>query len=85
LFYYAVGCAALPALRHKQPNAAYFRLPGGIVFSIVGIGCCLLLATQVDLSGSIVLGVTVVVGVINWIVVRSEKPFVRANREVLWQ
>src|SRR5271155_3834682 len=34
LFYYAVVCAALIALRRKQPSAGAFRLPGGQLFAV---------------------------------------------------
>jgi basic amino acid/polyamine antiporter, APA family len=67
LFYYAVVCAALIALRRRPEGAARFRLPGGRLFAILGIGICLALATQVDLSKSIILGITVVAAILNWI------------------
>ena len=37
LFYYAVVCAAVIALRRKQPLAAGFRLPGGQVLAVLGV------------------------------------------------
>src|SRR5258706_6565737 len=37
LFYYAVVCAALIALRRKQPQAAGFRLPGGPGLRVLGV------------------------------------------------
>jgi amino acid transporter len=71
LVYYAVGCAALPVLRGKQPNAALFRLPGGKVFAVLGVMICLALLTQVDLSQSLILGAAVVLAFGNWIWVRA--------------
>lgn len=71
LFYYAVGCAALPALRRKQPGTALFRLPGGPAFAVVGIVICLVLVTRVDLSGSLILGATIVIALLNWAGVRN--------------
>ncbi len=59
LFYYAVVCAALIALRRKQPQAAGFRLPGGQLLAVLGIGIAVVLATQVDLSKSMILAATV--------------------------
>jgi amino acid transporter len=70
LFYYGVGCAALPVLRRKQPEAAWFRLPGGSLLSIIGVLICLVLVTRVDRSQSQILVVTVVIALVNWIVVR---------------
>src|SRR6202158_1206288 len=79
LFYYAVVCAALIALRRKQPQAAGFRLPGGPVLAVVGIGIAVVLATQVDLSKSVILAATVGAALLNWIWARrargsGEKP-----------
>ncbi|HKM47693.1 MAG TPA: APC family permease [Terriglobales bacterium] len=66
LFYYAVVCAALIALRRKQPHAAGLRLPGGPVLAVLGIGITVVLATQVDLSKSLILAATVGAAVLNW-------------------
>ena len=71
LFYYAVGCAALPVLRKKQPEVERFRLSGGTVFAALGVVICLVLITRVDLSGSIILLLTMVAALINWIWVRN--------------
>jgi basic amino acid/polyamine antiporter, APA family len=74
LFYYAAACAALPALRRKQPGAAIFRLPGGNFFAALGVLICLVLLTQVDRSGSLILLATVTVAALNWLAVRNRKP-----------
>ena len=71
LFYYAVGCAALPVLRKKQAEAERFRLPGGTIFAVLGVVICLVLITRVDLSGSIILVATIVAALINWMWVRN--------------
>jgi amino acid transporter len=73
LFYYGIGCAALPVLRRKQPGAALFRLPGGNVFSVAGIVICLVLVTRVDLSGSLILLATIGAALLNWAWVRNRK------------
>jgi APA family basic amino acid/polyamine antiporter len=70
LTYYGVGCAALPVLRRKQPKTAVFHLPGGLIFSILGVAICLVLLTQVDLSKSLILVATVLVAFLNWLWVR---------------
>ena len=67
LFYYAVVCAALIALRRKQPQAAGFRLPGGQLLAVLGIGIAVVLATQVDLSKSLILAATVGAALLNWL------------------
>jgi basic amino acid/polyamine antiporter, APA family len=70
LLYYGVGCAALPVLRKKQPEAALFRLPAGPVLAILGVLICLVLLTQVDRSQSQILIATVAISFINWLIVR---------------
>ena len=72
LFYYGVVCAALIRLRRndtcrKPPQAAGFRLPGGPIWAALGILITLVLATQVDLSKSLILGVTVAGALLNWV------------------
>ncbi len=71
LFYYGVGCAALPVLRKKLPGSARFRLPGGRVFAGLGVLICLVLITGVDLGGSLILLATILVGLLNWLWVRK--------------
>jgi basic amino acid/polyamine antiporter, APA family len=66
LFYYAVVCAAVIALRRKQPQATTLRLPGGPVLALLGIGIAIVLATQVDLSKSLILAATVAAALVNW-------------------
>jgi basic amino acid/polyamine antiporter, APA family len=71
LFYYAVVCAAVIALRRSQPQAALFRLPGGAAFPVLGILICLALATQTDLSKSLILLFTVIAALLNWLWART--------------
>jgi APA family basic amino acid/polyamine antiporter len=71
LSYYGVGCAALPVLRKKLPGSARFLLPGGRFFAAVGVLICLVLITGVDLSGSLILLATILVGLLNWLWVRG--------------
>jgi len=73
LFYYAVVCAAVIALRRKQPLAAGFRLPGGPVLAVLGVAIAVALATQVDLSKSVILGATVAAALLNWLWARRTR------------
>ena len=72
LFYYGVVCAALIALRRKQPLAAGFRLPAGPVLAVLGVGIAVALlaaaqiSKQVDLSKSLILAATVGAALLNW-------------------
>jgi amino acid transporter len=74
LFYYSLVCAALPALRKKQPDAALFRLPGGLLFAALGILICLGLLTRIDFSKSLLLFATMAAGLLNWLVVSRATP-----------
>ncbi len=71
LFYYAVVCAALPALRRKQKTPAPFRLPGGTLMAGLGILICLGLLTRIEYSKSLVLVAAVAVAFLNWLAVRN--------------
>lgn len=71
LFFYAFGCAALPVLRRKKPGGAWFHLPGGMVFVLLAIFVCVVLATRIDTSGSLILGATMLAAFVNWLVVRK--------------
>ena len=74
LAYYGLVCAALPVLRRKQPEAAWFRLPGGPAFAVVGVLICLVLVTRVDLTKSLILIATVAAALLNWLLVRRGTP-----------
>ena len=68
LLYFAAICAAVPALRRKQPQAATFRVPGGVLFPVAGIVICAALLTRIDLGSSLVLVATITVALLNWLV-----------------
>jgi basic amino acid/polyamine antiporter, APA family len=71
LFYYGLVCATLPVLRRRQGEAARFRLPGGVFWAWLGTGICVVLITQVNLSGSLILLATVGAALLNWLLVRG--------------
>jgi amino acid transporter len=71
LFYYAVVCAALPFLRKKQKRPAAFHLPGGTLFSILGVLICAALLTQIEYHKSLALVGAVGVAFLNWLLVRN--------------
>jgi APA family basic amino acid/polyamine antiporter len=71
LLYYGVGCAALPALRRKQPDGALFRLPAGNYLAGLGLVLCVVLVSQVDFGQSLILVATVALATLNWAVARS--------------
>lgn len=73
LIIYGSVVAALPVLRKKQPNAEAFRLPGGAMFTALGLVFTGVLVTQIHARELIVLAVTFVVALVNWIAVR-ERP-----------
>jgi len=71
LLYYAVGCAALPILRRKEPEgaSAMFHLPAGNLLAVVGVILCVVLVTRVDFGQSLILVATIVLAFVNWGVV----------------
>jgi amino acid transporter len=74
LCYYGAVCAAVPVLRKRQPEAARFRVPGGMLLPVLGVLICLTMLTRVDFSKSIILAATVVVALLNWSLVRNRRP-----------
>jgi APA family basic amino acid/polyamine antiporter len=79
LLYFAAICAAVPALRRKQPQAATFRLPGGALLPIAGITICATLLTRIDLSNSLILGATITVALLNWLLVSGSSRNITAS------
>src|ERR1700691_5106862 len=68
LLYYAVGCAALPILRRKQPEdaPAMFHLPAGNFLAVLGVILCVILITRVDFGQSLILIATIALAFVNW-------------------
>lgn len=71
LFYYGAVCAAVPVLRVKQPDAAAFRLPGGLLVPALGVLICLALLTRVDFSKSLILLAVILTATVNWLLARG--------------
>src|SRR6516162_5170894 len=74
VMYYAGICLAVPALRRRQPDAAAFRVPGGLTLPVLGIAICVLLLTRVDFGKSLILLAVVAAAFINWALVRDRTP-----------
>lgn len=73
LFYYGVVCASLIALRREPSRGAGFRLPAGPVWAVLGVLITAALVTQADMSKWIILTVTVIVAVLNWLWARQRE------------
>jgi amino acid transporter len=71
LIIYALTCGALPTLRWKNPGLAKFRLPFGPLFAVIGIGFCVVVLSRVGRVEVLVLGVTLMIALLNWIAVRK--------------
>ena len=71
LFYYGAVCAAVPVLRRKHPEPAWFELPAGSAWGLVGVVICIVLLTGADFSKSLILLATVVIALLNWLFVRK--------------
>jgi APA family basic amino acid/polyamine antiporter len=71
LVYYGVCCAALPVLRRRQPRTERFRLPGGNLLAVLGVLICAVLLMQVDFGQSLIVAATILLGLLNWLLVRN--------------
>jgi APA family basic amino acid/polyamine antiporter len=67
MFMYGSIAAALPVLRRKQPSAATFRLPAGLVFAVLGVLFSLVLVTRMHWGDIAVIAVTFALGSVNWL------------------
>jgi len=64
---FVLTCAAVPALRRKQPGGAAFRIPGGMLIPGLGIAFSLVLVTRMGESELIIVGVTAACAALNWL------------------
>jgi amino acid transporter len=67
LLTYASTCGALMVFRKKQPEAAAFRLPGGPVLALIGIGFCVVVAGRMGRGELQILAATLVLGFLTWL------------------
>lgn len=81
LLTYGLVCAALPVFRardrHSAPPSvrpAGLVLPWGAVWAGLGVGFSLLMATRMTQKESVVLAVTLVLGLMNWVWSRRQAP-----------
>jgi amino acid transporter len=70
LITYVFICAALPTLRWKRPGLAKFRLPVGPLFALIGVAFCGVVISRAGKVEAVVLGATLAIALLNWILVR---------------
>jgi APA family basic amino acid/polyamine antiporter len=73
LFIYGCVALALPALRKKQPNVDAFRLPGGMVFTVLALLFTGILVTQMHFREIVVVGITMLLALLTWIWARRKR------------
>ncbi|SRR5579871_572471 len=73
LLYYAVGCAALPALRRSQPHSEKLHVPAGNILAVLGILLCAVLVTRVDFGQSLIVLGTIAIAALNWALVARRR------------
>jgi basic amino acid/polyamine antiporter, APA family len=73
LFIYGCVALALPALRKKQPNADAFRLPGGMLFTVLALLFTGVLVTQMHFRDIVVVGITMLLALLTWIWARRKR------------
>jgi len=73
LFIYGCVALALPALRKKQPNADAFRLPGGMIFTVLALLFTGILVTQMHFREIVVVGITMLLALLTWIWARRRR------------
>jgi APA family basic amino acid/polyamine antiporter len=73
LFIYGFTCAALPVLRHKDPDARAYRLPAGNVFAVLGVSFMVLLASHMSRGEGIVILITTAIAIANWLWARNRR------------
>jgi amino acid transporter len=79
MFMYGSIAAALPVLRKKQPQAANFRLPGGLFFAVLALLFSAVLITRMHWGELVVVSVTFALGTLNWYWTRRRGPPVLAS------
>jgi amino acid transporter len=74
LLYYGAICIAVPVLRKKFPGEVQVQLPGGLWLAGIGLVICVVLMTQVNRGGTLILLATSAVAALNWLLVRKKQP-----------
>lgn len=82
LITYGLVCAALLALRRKQPDAAAYRLPLGRIFAAAGVALMIALLTQITREQLAWILATGAVAFLNWIVMRGHVVPAAATHEL---
>jgi hypothetical protein len=60
----------LPLLRRKQPQAANFRLPGGMIFALLALIFSAVLVTRMHGGELVAVSATFALGALNWFLAR---------------
>ncbi len=82
LIIYALVCAALFALRHKQAGAATYRLPFGRILAAIGIVLMMILLTRLTREELTWLLAAGVLAFVNWLATRNRVVPAAAIREM---
>jgi hypothetical protein len=64
-------CAALLALRRKNPSADSFRLPAAWLFVVLGIVFCAVMVAQMNAQHARIVAAVAAVAVLNWFLARG--------------
>jgi len=67
LFTYGATALALPVMRKKHPEADAFRLPAGMMFTVLGLLFTGVLVTRMSRSELIVVVATFLLALLNWL------------------
>ncbi len=73
LFTYGAVALALPVMRRKRPEADAFRLPAGLLFTVLALGFTGVLVARMNVGEVIVVGITFVLAFLNWVWARKRK------------
>lgn len=82
IVYYAGMCASLTRLRNLRPSADAFRTPFGPVLSIVAVAIALALITGLKRRELLLMCVTALIAVANWLWARKHHPELETKARV---
>lgn len=74
---YGLTCAALPVLRYRDGRdpalpPARFRLPGGLLFPVLGLSVAAVLATRLGVRDVVIMAGVVALGTVHWVANRGK-------------